>query len=112
MANDCLELVRAFCELIGEFGCELERLVLVDLVLGDELGEKAAVHPPCDVVASRNRQKRARIVVEADGIVKTRRLGHLLAEALHTVGAVVEPPGGAKAKHRIVSSKRRELARI
>src|SRR6266403_1701587 len=93
MANARLKLIRALGELIGEFGREFKCFILVDLVLGDEPGEKTAIDPPGDVVTRRNRQKRAGIVVEADGIVKTSRLRHLLTEALHALGAVVEPPG-------------------
>ena len=104
-----LELVCPLCERVRELPCELEGLVLIDLVLGDQLREKSAVHATSNVVPSGYRKKRARVVVEADGVVEACRFGHLLPKALHARGAVIEPPWRSELQNRIVPGKRREL---
>src|SRR4030095_4530897 len=104
-----LQLVGRLRQIVGELARELERFVLVDLVLDDERGEKAAVHAPRDVVARRDRKERARVVVEPDRVVEARGLDDLLAKPLHAFGAVVEPPGRSELQDRIVAPEGREL---
>ena len=79
-------------------------------VLGDELGEEAAVDPPRDVVPRRNRQESTGVVVEADGVVEAGRLGGHAAEALHAFRAVVEPPCRAELEAGVVAGQRGQLA--
>src|SRR3546814_8098950 len=81
-------------------------------MLGDEAREEGAVDPARDVVPRRDRQKGARVVVEADGVVEAGGLGRHLAETAHAFGAVVEPPGRAELEAGIMAGERREFARI
>src|SRR5438552_5505176 len=107
-----LELVCPLCERVRELPCELEGLVLIDLVLGDQLREKSAVHATSNVVPSGYRKKRARVVVEADGVVEACRFGHLLPKALHARGAVIEPPWRSELQNRIVTGEGSQLAGV
>src|SRR6266480_3257500 len=90
--RSCLELICALRQTVGKLGCQLESLVLLDLVLGHELGKEAAVHPPRHIVSRGYRKKCPRVVVEADRVVEAGSLRGLLAKTLHALGAVVEPP--------------------
>ena len=45
------------------------------------LGMEGTTDASRDVVARRARQKRSRVVLEADGVIKSRRLGSLLEKA-------------------------------
>src|SRR6185503_6195031 len=81
-------------------------------MLDDEAREEAAIHATRQVVPRRDRQEGARVVVEAYGVVEAGRLGGLLAEAPHALGAVVEPPGRAELENWIVSRERRQLAAV
>src|SRR5437867_3395845 len=107
-----LKLVCPLCERVRELPCELEGLVLIDLVLGDQLREKSAVHAPSNVVPSGYRKKRAGVVVEADGVVEACRFGHLLPKALHARGAVIEPPWRSELQNRIVTGEGSQLAGV
>ena len=91
---------------------DLVRLVLVEPVLGDELGQKPAVDAPRHVVPCGDREIGARVVVEADGVVEAGGLRRELAEAAHAAGAVEEPPGRPEPQARIVAGERRELAAV
>src|SRR5690349_14679656 len=97
-----LELVRPLGQRVREVGRELEGLVLVDPVLGHQLGEITAVDASRDIVPGRDRQECTRIVVEADGIVKARGLCRLFAKAQHAFRTVVKPPRWPEAQRRIV----------
>ena|SRR5437868_180078 len=59
-----------------------------------------------------NRKECARVVVEANGVVEAGRFRRHLAESPHAFGRIVEPPGGSELQARIMSGKRRELARV
>src|SRR5262249_32262659 len=107
-----LQTIRVFHKTVGELGRELERLVLADPMLDGEHREETAIDPPRDVVARGNRQERAGVVVESDGVREARGFRRLLAEAQHAFGAVEEPPRGAELEDRVVAGERRELSRI
>ncbi len=72
--------------------------------------EEGAVDAAGHVVAGRDRQEGAGVVVEANCVVEAGGLGDLLAEPHHALGAVVEPPGRAQLQHRIVAGQRSQLA--
>src|SRR6478752_8875761 len=74
------EFVGPFGQTVRQLGREIKGLVLVDPVLGDQLREIPTVDAARDVVPRRDRQERARIVVEADGVVKAGGLGGLFAK--------------------------------
>src|SRR6266545_4436343 len=74
-----LEPVGALRQPVCEVDRHLARLVLVEPAVGDQPGQKGAVHPARDVVAPGDRQECPRVIVEADGIVEAGRLGGTLA---------------------------------
>src|SRR5690348_12341598 len=90
---------------IGEIDRGLGGLLLGEAMLGEEAREKGTVAAPREVVARRNREERACVVVEADGVVEARRLGRLLAEAAQALGTVVKPPGGTELEHGVVAGE-------
>jgi hypothetical protein len=53
----------------------LKRLVFVQPVFGDELGQEGAVHAPGNVVPGGNGKEGAGVVVEPNRIVEPCRLG-------------------------------------
>src|SRR5215471_2768301 len=112
MPGSRLELVRTLGKTVRQIRRKLEGLVFTDLVLDRKRCKKTAVDPARDVMSCGNRQERARVVVESDGVVKARRLGCQLAKAQHSLRAVVEPPGRAQLENRIMPRQRRQLARI
>ena len=87
------------------------RLVLIQAMGVDEVGEIGAIDPARHVVAGGNRQIGAGVVVEADGVVEARRLGGS-SRKRRMPSAVEEPPGGPEPQGRIMPGQRRELARI
>ena len=86
--------------------------VFVEAVFGDQSGKESAIHAAGHVVPRGNGEEGAGIVVEADRVVEARRLRDLFAEAHHAFGAVVKPPGRAKAQAGIMSGERREFAAV
>src|SRR5664280_2304466 len=91
---------------------DLQRLILLEPVLDDELGQVDAVHAPGHVVARRDRQERAGVVDEAGGLREPDGLGEGLAEALDRVGSVDEPPGHPHVHRRVEPRQRAELAAV
>ena len=81
-------------------------------MFGDEAGEKGGVDAPADIVAGRDGEEGAGVVVEADGVVEAGGFGGLLAKAHHAFGGVVEPPGRAEAKGGVVAGEGGELAGV
>lgn len=69
------------------------RLLARHPVLGDETGQMAADPAPPDIVPRRDRQKCARIVVEAGEIGEARSFRDLIETAPHPGRTVMEPPG-------------------
>ena len=67
------ELVGALREVVSEGVGDLEGFVEREAMFGDEAREERAVDPTGDVVAGRDRQEGAGVVVEADCIVEARR---------------------------------------
>src|SRR3546814_13028812 len=74
-------------EAVGEFVRPFGVFPVGQAMLGGEAREEGAVDPACDVVPRRDRQKGARVVVEADGVVEAGGLGRHLAETAHAFGA-------------------------
>src|SRR5204862_7913268 len=68
------------CQPVREVFGDLDRLVLLETLLDDEPGEEAGIDPPYEIVARRDGQQRAGVVVEADGVGEAGRLGDELAE--------------------------------
>ena len=91
---------------------KLEGLAFVETVLGDQRGEEAAVHAARNVMPRGDGEEGARVVVEADGIVKARGFCGGAAEAQHAFRAVMEPPRRAQAQAGIVAGERREFAAV
>src|SRR3546814_536904 len=106
------QLVGRLGEIVAEVGREFGGFPLLHAMFGHQLSEKAAVDAPRDIVTRGDRQESARIVVEADAVIETRGLGHLVPKPAHPFGTVVEPPGGAELQRRIMARERREFARI
>ena len=88
------------------------RLILVQPMIGNEPRQKCAVDTPGHIMARRDRQIGARIVVEADRIVETGGLRGQFTEAAHTFRTIMEPPCGTKAQGRIVARQRREFPAV
>lgn len=73
---------------------DLEGFVLLKPMFGHQPREEPAIHPPRHVVTRGDGQEGARIVVETNRVVEAGCFRHLLAEAAHAFGTIVEPPGG------------------
>src|SRR5580698_2239353 len=78
----------------------------------DQFGEVRGIDASREIVPRRNGKIAARVIDKADGVVETRGLRRLPAEAQHAFGCVVEPPCRPKLQAGIVARKWRELARI
>jgi len=76
------------------------RLLLVELMGCDEFGERRAIDAPGHVVTSGDRGKRARVVVEANGIGNPVCFGRQIPEAPHAGDRIEEPPMAARAAAR------------
>ena len=87
-------------------------LPVLDAVFHDQFGKETAVDPPRDIVARRDREEGAGVVVEADGVVEAGGFRGHPAEAAHAFGAIMEPPGRAKLEAGIVPGERREFAGV
>src|SRR5215472_8136280 len=81
-------------------------------MLNDKLRQEAAIDTPSQIVTGRHRKERARVVVEAHGVVKAGRLERQLAETSQALWPVLEPPGGTESQGRVMTRKRRQLARV
>src|ERR1700679_2494560 len=81
-------------------------------MLGYEAGEEGAVDSAGYVVAGGDGEEGARVVVEADGVVETGGLRGFLAEAHHSLGRILKPPGGAELERGIVAGERSKLAGV
>src|SRR6185437_10504823 len=79
-------------EIARECWRQLHRLVLAEAVLDDRRGEESARDAAPHVVARRDRQERARVVVESDGVREAGGFDRLLEKPQHPLEAVVEPP--------------------
>src|SRR5690606_23123015 len=90
----------------------LSRRVLINAMLRDQTREINTVDTTRQIMASRNRQERARVVVESDGVVEAGCFGGVLAEAQHAFRAVVEPPGRTELQRRVMSCERRQLTAV
>src|SRR3546814_16171936 len=77
------QLVGRLGEIVAEVGREFGGFPLLHAVLGHQLSEKAAVDAPRDIVTRGDRQESARIVVEADAVIETRGIGHLVPKPAH-----------------------------
>src|SRR5690606_28031009 len=64
------------------------------------------------VVAGRDRQERASVVVESDRVVETGRFGGLLAKAHHAFGTVVKPPGWTEFEYWVMPRQGRKLTTV
>ena len=62
-------------------------------MLGDQARQEGAIDPSRDVVPRGDGEKGARVVVEADCVIKARGFGRLLPEAQHPLNRVMKPPG-------------------
>ena len=78
-----------------------QRLVLVEAVRGDQLGEVAAVEPAGHVVAGRDGAERAGVVDEARGAAEPGGLGDGAAVAADRLRGVEEPPGRTRVDARV-----------
>src|SRR5258708_30160115 len=78
-------------------------------MMGHKLGQNRTVDPPCHIMPPRDRQERARIVIETHGIVEARGFGHLLSETQHSFFAVIEPPRRTKSEAGIMPGETRHL---
>src|SRR5580692_5015691 len=81
-------------------------------MLRNELGQKTAIHAPRHIVPSGDGEKRARVIVEANRIVKAGSLRYLFAEAHHSFRAIVKPPRRPEPQARIMPRQRREFAAV
>src|SRR3546814_5181545 len=79
-----VELIGLADEAVGEFVRHFGGFPVGQAMLGDEAREEGAVDPARDVVPRRDRQKGARVVVEADGVVEAGGLGRHLRSEEHT----------------------------
>src|SRR5436853_5293121 len=84
--------VRLFREIVRQRARHAARIVHLDDVPRDEPREVVRVHAPRQVVPCRNGAESPCVVIEAGGLVDTRRLGGALAETRHPLEPIVEPP--------------------
>ena len=77
------------------------RLVLVQAVLDDQLGQETGVQPAGHVVAGRDRTDRPGVVDEPGEIAQAGDLGHRSLEALDLRRVVQEPPGRPDVHRRV-----------
>jgi hypothetical protein len=82
-------------QVVGKTRRDLFGFVCAQPMFGDQSGQKARIHSSSHIMAGRNRQEGAGIIIESDGVGEPGRLDHLLVVATHAFGAVVKPPGGA-----------------
>src|SRR5690242_21631906 len=68
------KLVGALDQPVPELRRELEGLVFLEPAFRYELRQEAAIDAPGNVVTRRDREERARVVVESDGVVEPCRL--------------------------------------
>ena len=99
-------LDQAICQVMRH----LEGFVFREAVFGDQPRQEGAVNAPSHIMPRGNGEERARVVIEAHGVVEARRLRGLLAETHHALGTVKEPPGRPQAQAGIVAGERRQLA--
>src|SRR5688572_32581995 len=71
-------------EFVGELRREQRRLVLGQPVFGHQPREERTVDAAGDIMTRWYGKERARVVVEADGVVETRGLRGLFAEPHHS----------------------------
>src|SRR5690349_15324726 len=81
-------------------------------MFSNQASEKSTVDSAGNVVTSGDREKRACVIVETDGIVIARSLMYLLPEPHHPIGAVVEPRRRPKAQAGIVSGQRLQFPAV
>src|SRR5829696_6050191 len=96
-------------ETVGELARHVVGVFLVHHTGDDRACEPVAGDPAPYVVARRDGGEGPRIVVEARGVVQTRRLHHRVQVAPHAKGTVEEPPRCSEEQGRVVSCHGREL---
>ena len=88
------------------------RFIFIDPVFGNQPRQKGAIDAARHIMAGGYRRKGARVVIEADGVIKSRQLRRHFAEAAHALGAVMEPPGGPQLEGRIDAGERRQFTGV
>ena len=77
-----------------------------------EAREEVRVGAAGQIVARGDRAERARVVVEAGGLVDPRGLRGVLSKAPHALQGVVKPPGRAEAHGGIMPGEGRQLPAV
>src|SRR6185312_3033723 len=93
-----LQLVGAPDEVVGQVARNFVGLVLVKEMLRHQLREICAVHASGHIVPRRNGKESPRVVIKSHCVVETSRLRRCLAEAPHSLRAVVKPPRRAESQ--------------
>src|SRR6202161_365668 len=83
---------QAVCQILRHDGS----FILIETVFDDQLGEEGTIHAPRHVVARRDREKGARVVVKPDSVIEAGCFRNVFAITQHALRAVVKPPGWAK----------------
>src|ERR1700728_1434919 len=112
MRNLSLETISLLDQVIGQRVSYFKRFVFSQSMFGYQLGQKSAIDAASQIVPRGNRKERPRVVIKANGVIKSRSFRRLLTETKHTLRTVVKPPRRSKPKTRIVSGQRRQLATI
>src|SRR5690606_24297922 len=106
------EPIRLLRQTVGQIGRDRACVLLVQPMLGHHSREERAIDAARRVVAGRDRQERASVVVESDRVVETGRFGGLLAKAHHAFGTVVKPPGWTEFEYWVMPRQGRKLTTV
>ena len=97
------ELVGLSDQVDGEVLDYFEGFVFIEPMFGDQAGEEGAVDAAGNVMARRDGEESASVIIETYRVVEAGGLSGLLAEAHHALWRVVEPPGRTKFERGIVA---------
>src|SRR5882724_5390701 len=111
-AMPLLQSISLLHQPISEILRHFQSLVFLKPMLSDQLRQKRAIHTPRHIMACRNREEGAGIVVETHGVVETGRFGYALPETRHSLRTVVKPPGRPEPQARIVSGQGSQFATV
>jgi hypothetical protein len=103
------ELVGLSDQVDGEVLDYFEGFIFIEPMFGDQAGEEGAVDAAGNVMARRDGEESASVVVEAYRVVEAGGLGGLLAKTHHALWGVMEPPRGSKFECGVMSGERSQF---
>src|SRR5256884_1759126 len=106
------QLVGLLRQIVGERPRHPAGIARIDHVARDQARQEVRVGAPRQIVPGGNRAERARVVVEAGGLVDPRGLRGALPKAAHAVQGVVKPPGRPEAPGGLMPGELRPLPAV